>query len=162
MPKIVTMGQNNFTNSAIKEIAIGTDFDNADGRTIDSNITIYGYQSSSAQQYARIYGNKFIAIDSFALLTDLESYVEVKQNEALYLQVKASGFNLSYQWQRTNGTVEDGQVIQTGISNLLVVDTSQVEKTSYFVMITNWDGQTLFSQICTVRVGAAPLLQLNI
>lgn len=25
MPKIVTMGQNNFTNSAIKEIAIGTD-----------------------------------------------------------------------------------------------------------------------------------------
>lgn len=161
MPKIVTMGQNNFTNSAIKEIAIGTDFDNADGRTIDSNITIYGYQSSSAQQYARIYGNKFIAIDSFALLTDLESYVEVKQNEALYLQVKASGFNLSYQWQRTNGTVEDGQVIQTGISNLLVVDTSQVEKTSYYVMITNWDGQTLFSQICTVRVGAAPLFTIK-
>lgn len=161
MPKVVILGQNNFTNSAVKEVVIGSNFDNGDGRTIEEDITIYGYQNSSAHQYARIYRNKFVILDDFELITDLEANLQVKQHEKLTLQVEATGFNLIYQWKESSSAIENGQIIATTHSNYLEIDTSQVKESKYFVVITNWDGQQITSQICTVKVEGGTIFTLK-
>ena len=157
LPNIITLGQMSLRN--VKNVVIGKQFtydtrDYVVTRTpFNVNTNIYGYSSSTAQKYAQDYGNTFNAIDEFAITDDLDNSINIGANMDLTLTVEASGFDLKYQWYKSNNNLYLGKAITNANSNSFKVDTSQNGVYYYYVTISNWDGSLVNSSICRVEVG---------
>lgn len=162
LANIVNAGDKIFNNSSAKKVVLGNSFTATDyyGEPFEG-LAIYGYTGSSAQSYANKFGNKFFSINQFALQNNLPSSSEVKKNESLSLQVTAAGYGLTYQWFKTEDSIENGVELVGQNSRIFNVDTSEVGLTKYFVKITNWDGSVIYSQICSVNVTAPQSFELK-
>ncbi|MCH5156799.1 MAG: S8 family serine peptidase [Clostridiales bacterium] len=153
LPGIVTIFSNSFVGSYLDRLIIGKSLSqNSIDFTIDSSVTIYGYANSTAQAYADSNGNPFVAIDEFVLQQNLPSFIEATVGDAINLSVKVDGFELKYEWYATHGSTVDGTVIDGETSPILTIDTSEQGTFKYYVVVTNWDGQVIVSDICTVKV----------
>lgn len=154
LPNVVSMGEDIFENSAVQMVAIGTAFEEYHNTPIKQDVTIYGYTGSSAQNYCDNFGNEFVPIDdTFSLTQNLPSSQEVTLGGNLSLSVSVIGFGLRYQWYETLYTVaEEGTALIGQTSSSLVIDTSYTGTKNYYVVITNWAGNVLTSNVCQVTV----------
>ena len=144
------MGANNFSGSSVSYVVIGKSFYSYYQEAIESNITIYGYSGSNAQTYAGVYGNIFVAIDEFSIVNDLPSNKNISQFEQGTLEVEATGFGLTYQWYKTSSNIENGVALDGQVNSILQIPSLVPGQITYFVKITNWDGQIKYSSLCKV------------
>ena len=154
LPSLVSIGEESFINSGVEMVAIGRQFTTTYGEGVGSGITIYGYSGSTAEEYCSTFGNTFVAIDEFALTKDLTTTKHVWRGDEESISVKAQGLRLSYQWYYTNDTIENGEAIDGENSNTLFLNTLYIGTLKYFVIVTDWEGNTIYSTLCAVTVEA--------
>ena len=166
LPNIITLGQMSLRN--VKNVVIGKQFtydtrDYAVTRApLSVRTNIYGYSSSTAQKYAQDYGNTFNAIDEFAITDDLDNSLNIGTNMDLTLTINASGFDLKYQWYKSNNNLYLGEAIANANSNSFRVDTSQNGIYYYYVTISNWDDSFVNSSICRIEIGSVYQISVTI
>lgn len=163
LPDVTYMGEDLFEGSSVTRVGIGRSFviytetgettiRNYYGRPIASGITIYGYSGSDAQTLASNYRNTFIPIDSFSITNNLSSQATTSRNSNFTLSIEVSGYDPKYQWYQTENNTSNGTPLAGQTSNTLNVDTSQTGEYKYYVVVTDWEGNTHTSNICTVTV----------
>ena len=153
LPKIEEIGDATFSASGVQYLVIGRNFNKYFSIPINSSIKIYGYTGSYAHTYATEKGNQFIPLDEFAITTNLSNNKQVNKEQSLTLSVASSGFGQTYQWYKaTTNSTSNGVAINGIETNSYTVDTSHVGTFYYYVVVKNWDNETLTSNICAVKV----------
>ncbi len=154
LPKIEELGDQLFNGSGVTKIAIGNNFryydETSSYKAIHSNIIIYGYVNSYAQTYSTRNGNTFVGINEFKIINNSETKKSCLQKEPCTISVNAKGLNLKYQWYEVISG--NAQIINNETNKTLNVDTSLVGIKTYYVVITNWDDETLVSSNYSVNV----------
>ena len=152
LPKIEKMGDGIFYESSVTKVVIGKNFSTYYNIPISSSITVYGYSGSLAQTYANANGNPFVAIDELGITTDLPTEKEVGQYDEATLSIVATGFEQAYQWYVTDSDVTAGTIIESATSSTLNLDTTTIGTKKYYVIITDWNGTTVTSNLCEISV----------
>ncbi len=152
LPDIEMMGANNFQSTTVESVYVGPSLNTFYGRSIDSNITVYGYKNSLAEEYCDSYGNTFIALDELEIVVDLQPTKVVTQYSNENLSITASGFMLSYQWYKTESTISNGVALVGETSSTLELDTNSLGEAKYFVQVFAFGEKSLYSNICSVSV----------
>ncbi len=152
LPNVVAMGELNFENSSVNLVAIGNSFTLTYGESVGEGITIYGYEGSYAEQYSEEYGNTFIVIEPFSLITDLPLTKETSQGAEERLEVSASGLGIKYQWFSTSDGYDNGVALNGENERYLDIPTYDIGTVKYFARLTDWEGNVIDSSICEVNV----------
>ena len=152
LPKLAIIGEDVFDNSGVTMVAIGKSFTQCYNTPIKRDITIYGYAGSKAEEYCDKFGNAFVAIDAVSITSDLPSSLQVKKNTIEVLSVEAVGLKLSYQWYQTESDTASGIAIAQETDSSFTIDSSQVGTKKYYVKVTDWEGNAVYSSICEVGV----------
>jgi hypothetical protein len=108
---------------------------------------------------ARECGNTFVAIDELSITQNLDTEKSYYKYENAYLSIETTGFEQTYQWYVTNDSVASGVPINGATSNILKLDTSEASSRKYYVVVTDWDRQTITSNICSVNVDGNVLVR---
>ena len=153
LPNIVTMGS--VFPSSMTKIVIGDKWEEGTAREITafgSSATVYGYTGTYAETFANKNGNPFVAIDKLGITTDLPTEKEVNQYDEATLSIVATGFEQTYQWYVTESNIAKGTIIEGATSSILNLGTTIIGTKKYYVIITDWDGTTITSNLCEVTV----------
>lgn len=153
LPNIVTIGDSTFSSKTTK-IVIGKYWTTTSGTPFDTTPTIYGYSGSYAETIAKSNGNTFVAINPLAISQNLSTYKKVNQFDEEVLEIVATGFEESYQWYSTTSTIDNGIAIYGATSNTLILDTTKIGTVNYYVVITDWNFDTITSNICSIETSA--------
>ncbi|MDE6584848.1 MAG: leucine-rich repeat protein, partial [Anaeroplasmataceae bacterium] len=170
-PKLETISSGGLFSGcpSLKKVVIGENFESyAIDIALDLidwsyyNVPIYGYKGSVAEEWALRcvnYNNTkhwdFIAIDEIdelKITKDLSNQVEPEYNSSLYLSVEAEGIGLTYQWYKTEGDISLGVPIKDATENQLKVDTTLSGNNKYYVLVSDWKGDVVASQVCEVTI----------
>ena len=162
LPRVQNIDTNPFDNSSVQKVVIGKNFDRYDDNAIAKSITIYGYLGSTAHDYAKAFGNTFVAIDELAFQQDLVTEITVVVGNVCVLSVEAVGLELGYQWYDIPADTVFGSAIDGKTDATLQIDTSRVGEYKYYVVVTSWD-DLIMSRVCTVTVvdAAAPTYTID-
>ncbi|MBE7082371.1 MAG: hypothetical protein E7378_01640 [Clostridiales bacterium] len=161
LPKIQTIESSTFDSSGITKFYIGKHITSIFTSTIKygKSITIYGYTNTAAESFARSNNNTFIAIEDLAFTTNLPSTKAALVNEQIEpLTVETNGLNPTYQWYITEAnTATNGEVLQGETNASLTISSDTAGETKYYVVVTDWDGMSITSNLCTVTISNANL-----
>jgi len=152
LPNIETMGDYVFPSTMTK-IVIGDKWEEWTAREItpfSSSPTVYGYAGTYAETFANENGNIFVAIDELGITTNLPTSKEVNQYDEATLSIVATGFEQTYQWYITDDTIANGVAIEGSTSSTLTLDTTTIGTKYYYVVVTDWDGTQMTSNLCEV------------
>lgn len=146
LPNIQKLGTNLFNGAGTKDVVLSSSqITTIYNNSISTDITIYGYENSTAQSYANKNSITFTVLSEFKITSNLSNQATANLFDNLILEVQSSGNFQTYEW------FKDGNKLNEN-SNTLSVDTSTEGTFSYVVEITNFDGTKLVSNVCTVTV----------
>ncbi len=146
LPKVSRFGTSLFDGAGTKFVALSsTSISAIYNSSISNTITIYGYAGTNAQTYATKNSNPFVEIQNFAITKNLETSINLNQFDECVLMVNSTGFLQTYKWFLNGEPVDE-------TSNTFVVDTNNFGTNTYYAVVTNFDGQTIVSNVCTVVV----------
>ncbi len=153
LPSVISITPTAFNNSAIRKVFIGKNFVPFTSSTgsMNTNIDIYGYASSTAENFAEANGNDFYPIDELAFTKNLPNVVTCIEGSDVTLSVTVAGYDISYKWYVTNasGSVKTAMTDETTSS--ISMRTTGVGSWYYCVEVSDWTGAVLESRICNVR-----------
>ena len=109
---------------------------------IPPSAIIYGYIGTSAETFALLNGNEFIAID-LEFIKDLTTEIIVIDGTPT-ISVEVQGYELQYQWY------EDGVLVEGETNAYLKLNSSSNGK-EYYVVITDWLSDSIESAKQTVE-----------
>ena len=153
LPNVISITPTAFNSSAIKKVFIGKSFVEFDTTTgsMDTSIDIYGYADSTAETFAESNGNDFYPIDELAFTKNLPNLVTCIEGSDVTLSVTVAGYDISYQWYKTNSSGTTKTVMTNDITNSLVITTTGVGSWYYLVEVSDWTGAVLSSTICHLK-----------
>lgn len=139
-------------SSATSKVVIGDKLSKIYGMPFSNSITIYGYANSTIISYAQNNAIKYVLIDKLSIEQDLLPSTECLRFENLTLSIKAIGFEQTYQWYTTTDTIENGVAIEGATASSLTVNTDNIQNLNYYIVVTDWNGTSITSSICSVTV----------
>lgn len=155
LPKLITIGEESFYNSGVTMVAIGRSLRTTYGEGVGQGITVYGYEGSTAEDYCDNFGNEFVAIEPLAFTSNLPMTKEIERGDDESLKISANGLKLSYQWYTTSGDTSNGEMIEGQTQPTFTLQSLELGTTKYYVVVTDWEDNTITSNICKVTVKAS-------
>jgi len=157
LPKIVTISSNAFAGSGLTKLVTGSEITAVSSLPINTDLTIYGYSGTVIQTYAENQSINFVAITSLGIIADLDDNYEFYQSGSVNsLGVLNNGFEVSYEWyQSTDNTTANGTTLNITTQDMSV-DTTSLATYYYYVVLKNWDGATVTSNVTCVTIATAP------
>ena len=151
LPNIRTLSANAFENTSTT-LVIGNKLSSYDNTSLNANNIVYGYSGSLAQHCANSAGAQFIAIDTFGITRNLPNAMLATIDTPSILDTEFSGFEIKYQWYSTPNTIENGTPILGANSSTFIATCAENATERYFVKATNWDGEVITSNVCTITI----------
>lgn len=151
LPNIRTLSANAFENTSTT-LVIGNKLSSYDNTSLNANNIVYGYSGSLAQNCANGVGAQFIAIDTFGITRNLPNAILATIDTPSLLETEFSGFEIKYQWYSTPNTIENGTPILGANSSTFIATCAENATERYFVKATNWDGEVITSNVCTITI----------
>ena len=157
LPAIITISSNAFAGSGLIKLVTGCDITSVSSLPTNTDLTIYGYSGTVIQTYAENQSIEFVVISSLGIIANLDDNYDFYQSGSVNsLGVLNNGFEVTYKWyQSTDNTTENGTDLNIYTQNLSV-DTSSLATYYYYVVLTNWDGATVTSNVAMVTITTAP------
>jgi len=159
LPRLKSLSNSTFTDppfaddDAILIFAVGKNITTFNPSKYNFNVdTIYGYSGTVVENYAITNNIKFVPLDDLEITNNLSSSKVVYQNTNENLIIKTKGFKQTYQWYETNSDIANGIAIEGETNISFNIDATEIGSRKYFVVVTNWDGTTIASNICEVSV----------
>ena len=150
-PNLVRVASSIFSTTTEK-VVVGDKLTDIYGIPFPGSIKIYGYAGSKIIAHA-VNGNRpYQTIDRLSLVQDVVSTSQCERFDELTLSVETTGFEQTYQWYSTNSTVDNGTPVDGATDSTLIVNTENIGTTKYYVVVTDWTGETLVSTLSTVNV----------
>ncbi len=150
-PNLEYITPNTFSNTLEKAV-IGDKLLNVWGRPFTSPTKVYGYLGSLIIQHALTASLDYEVIDKLSITTNLVDSVQCYRFEEKSLTIETTGFEQKYQWYKTDSNIENGIAIDGETTNTLSLDTDVVGSNNYYVVVTDWNGETMTSDLCSVSV----------
>lgn len=150
-PKLVRVAPAIFS-STLTKVVVGDAVEEIYGIPFLSPATIYGYAGSTIIKHAARNNITFQTIDKLSITEDIAESYQGYRFDDLTLSIETTGFEQTYQWYKTTSTIANGTEIENETNSTLNVDTDNVGTTKYFVVVTDWTGETVTSGLCTVNL----------
>lgn len=150
IPKIEEISAN--IGSQLEKVLIGNKLRSYDlTESPFANADVYGYNGSLAEEMANEYGLNFYALDEFKITKDLPDTAVVDVADAVELSVESIGWDISYQWYTTSGSIEEGVLLENETHHNLYLE-NKLSTRKYYVIVTRGDGQSIVSNVCELTI----------
>lgn len=160
LASVLVICENSFYATNLKEVVLGdtigkceysqTCFNETVSCFKNMDVTIYGYAGTQAQNVANSAGVNFVALDVFGASVD-DSLSCAQYSEAR-LYITSTGKDETYEWYETTGNNLQGTLIVGENKNYLNINTQTIGTKKYYARVTNFDGQTIKTNVATVNV----------
>ncbi len=151
LPNLVRVASSIFSSNTAK-VVVGDKLVDIYGIPFANPITIYGYAGSKIIAHAVNNNINYVTIDKLSLVEDVVSSTQCERFDEVTLSVDTTGFEQTYQWYSTKDTIENGVAINGATENTFNVNTDNNGTSKYYVVVTDWTGETLVSSLSTVNV----------
>ena len=151
-PNLVRVAPSIFSSTTNK-VVVGDKLVDIYGTPFANPIKIYGYAGSKIIAHAVSKSISYVAIDRLALVTDVTTSSQCERFEELTLSIEVEGFEQTYQWySTTSNTSTNGVAIDGATESTFKVNTNNIGTAKYYVVATDWEGNTVTSSLSTVNV----------
>ena len=113
---------------------------------VSTNFKIYGFNSSYAQTFANRYDYNFVELNNIVLNKDLEIRNFVLPDQTSFkFEINVSGFDLTYNWYKTNKDFTNTNLIASTKVNYYEVEVASSLNSIFYVEVVDWAKNKLTS-----------------
>ena len=130
---------------------------------VSSNFKIYGFTESYAQTFANRYDYDFVELNNIILNKDLEirNFVSADQTNFKF-EINVSGFDLTYNWYKTNKDFTNTSMLATTKVNYYEVEIASSLNSIFYVEVIDWSKNKVVSAYSEIVIENATAYNVEI